>query len=229
MNEITAIFLTCNDLPEEWAKYHKEVLLKSLNGAPLIVMSQKEMEPWGGNVTHVLQDAPKSFSNIYRQLLRGAKMATTDYIAVVEADTLYPPEHFLQRPRKGKIGYNMNFWHLFTWDKKPIYSWRNRRGNYSMLSDRLYVIDALEERFAKWKDGTPDRMTGEIGRPMVEHNLNISVREVEEFETTVAVVNFQHPFGSDEMQQNERKRAGLVRAYDVPYWGRAEDLVKNFK
>lgn len=228
MKDITGIFLTCNDLPPAWEAYHKKVLLESLDGAPLIILSQKEMEPWGGNVTHVLQDAPKSFSNIYRQLLRGAKMATTEYIAVVEADTLYPKEHFMQRPSKGKVGYNMNFWHLFTWGE-PIYSWRNRRGNYSMLSDRLYVIEALEERFAKWPEGTSDRMTGEIGRPMVEHNLNITVREVEEFETTVAVVNFQHPFGSDEMQRNQRKRGGLVRAYDVPHWGRAEDLLKNFK
>lgn len=227
-HDITAIFLTCNDLPPAWEAYHKKVLLESLDGAPLIVMSQKPMEPWGGNATHALQDAPRSLSNIYRQLLRGAKMATTDYIAVVEADTLYPKEHFQQRPSKGKVGYNMNFWHLFTWGE-PIYSWRNRRGNYSMLSDRLYVIEALEERFAKWKDGTPDRMTGEIGRPMVEHNLNITVREVEEFETTVAVVNFQHAFGSDEMQRNQRKRGGLIRAYDVPHWGRAEDLVKHFK
>lgn len=228
MSDITAIFLTCNDLPESWMEYHKGVLLKSLEGAPLIVMSQKPMEPWGGNVTHVLQDAPRSFSNIYRQLLRGAKMATTEYIAVVESDTLYPPEHFKQRPKKGRVGYNMNFWHLFTWGD-PIYSWRNRRGNYSMLSDREYVIDALEERFTKWPDGTPDRMTGEIGRPMVEHNLNITVREVDEFETTVAVVNFQHPFGSDEMQRNQRKRGGLVRAYDVPFWGKAKDLVQKFK
>lgn len=228
MNEITGIFLTCNDLPEAWQEYHKEVLLKSLNGAPLIVLSQKPMEPWGGNVTHVLQDAPKSFSNIYRQLLRGAKMATTDYIAVVEADTLYPREHFAERPPKGMVGYNMNFWHLFTWGE-PIYSWRNRRGNYSMLSDRLYVIDALEERFAKWPDGTPDRMTGEIGRPMVEHNLNISERLVHEFETTVAVVNIQHPFASDEMQRNQRKRGGLIRAYDIPHWGRAEHLITKFK
>lgn len=229
MSDITGIFLTCNDLPPAWEAYHKSVILDSLQGAPLIVMSMKPMEPWGGNVTHVLQDAPKSFSNIYAQLLRGAKMATTDYIAVVEADTLYPKDHFLQRPPKGTIGYNMNFWHLFTWHEDPIYMWRNRRGNYSMLSDRLYVIDALEERFAKWKDGTPDRMTGEIGRPMVEHNLNISERKVHEFETTVAVVNIQHPFGSDEMQRNQRKRGGLVRAYDIPFWGKASDLVVKFK
>lgn len=224
MNDLTAIFLTQNEVPEEWAAFHREVLLDSLQGAPLITMSRKPMNLG----IDVIQDKPRSLSNIYWQLLRGAKMAKTKYIAVVEDDTLYPREHFLYRPSEHCIGYNMNHWSLFTWGE-PIYSWRNRRGNYSMLSSKKLVIEALEERFAKWTDGTPDNVTGEIGRPMVEHNLNITVREVEEFETIVSVVNFQHPFGSDEMQQNQRKRGGLVRAYDVPFWGKAEDLVKKWK
>lgn len=228
MNDITAIFLTCNDLPKMWEEYHKGILLDSLQGAPLIAMSMKPMSFGNTDFLNIIQGKPKSFSNIYWQLLRGARLATTDYIAVVEADTLYPREHFAQRPPMGTIGYNMNFWHLFTWGE-PVYMWRNRRGNYSMLSDRMYVIEALEERFAKWPDGTPDRMTGEIGRPMVEHNLNISERKVHEFETTVAVVNIQHPFGSDEMQKNQRKRGGLIRAYDVPTWGKSADLIKKFQ
>ena len=171
-------------------------------------------------------------SNIYRQLLLGAKIATTDYIAVVEDDTLYPKEHFLQRPKKHCIGYNMNHWSLFTWitshHSKPIYSWRNRRGNYSMLSYRKLVIEALEERFAKYPDGTPDRITGELGRPMVEHNLGVKKRQVEEFETTVSIINFNHDKASDDLQLRKRKGLGEVRAYDIPFWGKAEDLVKKW-
>lgn len=227
--DITAIFLTCNDLPKSWQEFHEKVLLEALDGAPLITMSMKPMS-LGFNV---LQDKPRSLSNIYYQLLRGAKLAKTDYIAVVEADTLYPKEHFLQRPNKNRIGYNMNHWSLFTWitdyHKKPIYSWRNRRGNYSMLSYRQLVIDALEERFAKFPDGTPDRITGEIGRPMVEHNMGITVRPVEEFETAVSIINFNHSNASDDLQQRQRKSLGEIRALDIPFWGKAEDLVKQFK
>ena len=227
--DITAIFLTNNEVPEEWMRFHNKVLLESLGGAPLITMSRKPMN-LGKNI---LQDKPKSMSNIYYQLLRGAKEAKTDYIAVVEDDTLYPPEHFLQRPKKDKIGYNMNHWSLFTWitshHTHPIYSWRNRRGNYSMLSYRELVIEALEERFKKFPDGTPDRITGEIGRPMVEHNMGITVRDVQEFETTQSIINFNHSNASDDLQQRQRKSLGEIRAYDIPYWGKAEDLVKQWK
>ena len=198
--------------------------MESLNGAPLITLSRKPMN-LGINI---LQDKPKSMSNIYWQLLRGAKMAKTDYIAVVEDDSLYPREHFLQRPNKNCIGYNMNHWSLFTWGE-PIYSWRNRRGNYSMLSYRKLVIEALEERFKKYPNGTPDRITGEIGRPMVERNMGITLRPVEEFETTVSIINFNHSNASDRLQLRQRKSLGEIRANSIPYWGEASELVKHFK
>ncbi len=225
MNDITAIFLTQNEVPEQWAAYHLNVLLDSLQGAPMVVMSRKPMEGLGINL---IQDAPKSLSNIYRQLLRGCKAATTEYIAVVEDDTLYPMEHFQMRPPLDKIGYNMNHWSLFTWGT-PMYSWRDRRGNYSMLSCRELVIECLEERFAKYPNGTPDNITGELGRPMVEHNMGVKERPVHEFETTIGLVNFNHPFASDVLQLQQRKNPGKLHAFDIPQWGRAEDLVANFK
>ncbi len=230
MNDLTAIFLTNNEVPEQWAAFHRKVLLEALDGAPIIIMSRKPTNlgfVYNSSIKNILQDKPKSLSNIYWQLLRGAKAAKTDYIAVVEDDTLYCAEHFKQRPSKDKIGYNMNHWSLFTWGE-PIYSWRNRRGNYSMLSYRKLVIEVLEERFAKYPNGTPDKITGELGRPMVEHNMGMKSREVEEFETTVSIINFNHDRASDDLQLRQRKSLGEIRAYDIPLWGRAEDLVKKF-
>jgi hypothetical protein len=226
-HDITAIFLTQNEVPEKWAEFHKKCLLEALDGAPLIIMSRKPMN-WGGNTINVIQDKPKSMSNIYYQLLRACKMATTDYIAVVEDDSLYPKEHFKQRPPKTCIGYNMNHWSLFTWGI-PTYSWRNRRGNYSMLSYRKLVIEALEERFAKFPNGTPDRITGEIGRAMVERNLGITLRPVHEFETTVSIINFNHSNASDRLQVKQRKNLGKIQAFDIPHWGKASDLVKQWQ
>ena len=222
--DITILFLTCNDLPLGWETFHRKTLLEAVDGAPIITLS---MKPTNFGTINVLQNKPKSLSNIYFQMLCGAKIATTDYIAVVESDSLYPREHFLQRPSKNKIGYNMNHWSLFTWGE-PIYSWRNRRGNYSMLSYRKLVIEALEERFSKYPNGTPDRITGEIGRSMVERNIGITLRDVEEFETTVSIINFNHSNASDDLQIRQRKSLGEIRAYDVPFWGRAENLVKKW-
>src|SRR3989304_7151462 len=204
--------------------YHNKIMLEAIGDCPLITISAESMNLPG---IQLRQSAEQSHDKIYRLMLQGAKLATTDYIAVVEADSLYPREHFLQRPNKNKIGYNMNHWSLFTWGE-PIYSWRNRRGNYSMLSYRKLVIEALEERFSKYPNGTPDRITGEIGRSMVERNIGITLRDVEEFETTVSIINFNHSNASDDLQIRQRKSLGEIRAYDIPYWRRAENLVKKW-
>jgi hypothetical protein len=225
MSDLTVIFMTNNELPEAWAVYHRQVLLEAIGDSPLITVSRKPMR-FGFNL---IQTEPKSPSNVYFQLLRAAKIADTKYIAMAEDDTLYHSEHFTWRPTKHKIGYNMNHWSLFTWDE-PVYNWRNRRGNYSMIGEREFVIECLEERFAKYPDGTPDRITGEIGRDMVEHNMGITVRRAEEFQTTISIVNFNHDiYAMDETQRNHRKRMGLIRAYEIPFWGRSEELVKHFK
>ncbi len=226
---ITILALTCNDLPTHWEEFWQKTLLEAANGLPIISLS---MEPMNLGI-NVLQDKPKSMSNIYWQILRGAKMATTEYIGIAESDTLYPAEHFLHKPEKGTFSYNMTHWSLFTWTNQdnpiPTYNWRNRHGNYSMIAERSLIIDALEERFRKWPNGTPEKITGEMGRGMVERNLGITERKASEFYTTVPIINFNHDLGTDPLQRRHRKRLGYLRSYDVPYWGRAEELIKNFR
>src|SRR3990167_7580897 len=99
MNDLTIIFLTNNELPESWTAYHKKVLLDAVGKVPLITISRKPLD-FGINI---LQTEPKSPSNVYWQLLRGAKLAMTKYIAVAEDDTLYCSEHFSFRPKRCRI------------------------------------------------------------------------------------------------------------------------------
>ena len=99
-----------------------------------------------------------------------------------------------------------------------------------MIASRKLVIEALEERFAKFPKGTPDNITGEIARPMVERNMGITFREAQEFETAVAVVNFNHSeVASDDLQRRQRKDLGRIQAFDIPHWGKAKDLIKEWK
>lgn len=223
MKDLTAIFLTVNEVPEKWAAYHRQVLLEAIGDSPLISISKKPMD-LGINI---LQTEPRSYSNVYRQILKGAKMAITDFIAVVEDDTLYSPDHFLFRPQKDEFAYNMNHWSVYTWGK-ATYSWKPRRGNYSLVAPRLLVIEALEERFAKYPDGTPDDITGEMGRAMIEKKMRITVRKAVEYYSKISIINFAHDNGFDYLQKNHRKAFGNLLAYDIPHWGKAEELRQKF-
>jgi len=224
-NDLTVIFLTCNELPEEWMSYHKKVLLEAIGDAKLITMSMKPMDMPGRNI---LQDKPKSLSNIYWQILRACKSTDTKYIAIAEDDSLYPKEHFQYRPKKESFAYNRTHWSLFTWGK-PIYNWRDRQGNYTMIAKRESVIKALEERYAKYPNGTPDIHTGEIGRYMVEHWLRVTEHKIELFYTDIAIINICHELGMDDRAKRHQKILGHIQALDIPYWGKSCDLIKEFK
>jgi hypothetical protein len=215
--------LTANRLPEGWAKFHKQKLIEAAGNYPIITISRKPID-FGLNL---IDNKPYTISNIYFQLLRGAKEAKTEFIAVAEDDTLYPKEHFEFRPPKDSFAYNQNRFNLFTWGK-PTYFWKDRISNSTLIAPRKLTIEALEERFAKYPKGTPSYFTGELGRANIEDKLEVVHRKSTWFSTEISVVRIDHEFGMDRLARTHRKGMGILRAYDIPYWGKAEDLVKKF-
>jgi hypothetical protein len=214
--------LTANRVPDSWAKFHKEKLLEAIGTSPIITISRKPMD-WGENLLDTEEYTP---SNIYFQLLRGAKAAVTDYIALVEDDTLYPKEHFQYRPPVDTFAYNMNRFGLFTWGR-PTYFWKDRISNSTLIAPRKLSIEALEERFAKYPNGTGG-LTGELGRVNIENKLGLTHRKSAWFTTEISVVRIDHELGIDRLSQTHRKGMGILRAYDIPYWGKADELIKKF-
>ncbi|MDO8619480.1 MAG: hypothetical protein Q7R49_06095 [Candidatus Daviesbacteria bacterium] len=224
-NDLTIIFLTANLVPKTWAKFQKKVLLKASKGLPIITISREPLD-WGQNI---LDTEPKTVSNIYFQLLRGAKAATTPYIGVAEDDTLYPTRHFHSfRPPLDTFAYNHNRLGIFTWGK-PTFFWKHNPSNSTLIAPRQLLIDALEERFTKWPNGTPHELTGEVGRPTIEKRLGVSHHKMISFETMVSVLRFDHDFGIDTLVKTHNKRMGAMRSYHVPTWGKAKDIVKKFR
>ncbi len=224
-NDLTILFLTANQLPEKWAEYQKGVLLSAAGDYPIITISRKPLN-WGINL---LDEEPKTISNIYFQMLRGAKLATTEYVAVAEDDTLYHYDHFhIFRPPLDTFAYNINRMGLFTWGK-PTYFYKYRQSNSTLVAPRLLLIEALEERFAKYPNGTPGGLTGEVGRKNIEKALGVTLRKSAEFITDSSVLRLDHDFGIDKLALSHRKGFGIAQSYDIPFWGKAEDIVKKFK
>lgn len=224
-NDLTIIFLTANKVPKKWAQFQKKVLLKAAKGLPIITISREPLD-WGQNL---LDTEPKTVSNIYFQLLRAAKIATTPFIGVAEDDTLYPTRHFHTfRPPPDCFAYNHNRLGIFTWGK-PAYFWKYRPSNSTLIAPRQLLIDTLEERYKKYPQGTPDELTGEVGRPTIERRLGVSHRNIKNFETMVSVLRFDHDFGTDSLAKSHNKRIGAMQSYHVPTWGKAKDIVKKFR
>ena len=174
----------------------------------------------------MLQTEPYGGSNIYFQMLKGVRMATTNYIAIAEDDVLYVKEHFNYRPPLDTFAYNMNRFNVFTWGK-PIYFWKHRMGNFTLVAPRLLALEALEERFNKYPKGLP--LSGELGRENVEKKLKVTVRKSMWFQTETSLVHVDHELGIDRLAVTHRKGRGILQCYDIPHWGKAEDVIKQFK
>jgi len=218
MKDLTVLFLTINRVPKKWAEYHKEILLRAIGGAPVITISKEPMD-WGVNL---IQEEEPSVLNIYKQLLRGAKEAKTEYIAVAEDDCLYPKTHFEYRPQKDMFAYNYNRWGLLTWGE-PVYYHRPRISNSTLIAERDLVIKALEERFRLYPTSSIIR---ELGR---ERGARLSYRDkLDYFYSRDSIVFLSHIYAIDVTEREQRKETGRIKAYDIPVWGKAKDIVNKF-
>lgn len=220
MNDLTIIMLTPNKVPAVWAAHHRKVLEQEAIGAAFITISAQPLD-WGLNL---IQEG-YGMTNIYRQLLRGAQMATTPYIAVADDDTLYPREHFLFRPPMDKFAYNYNRWHILTWMKRrPFYFHKPRPGNGLLIAARELVVNAISRRL-EGRDELSGSMLRELGSGFLK---KYDQEGMIPFYTYEPVVSFYHDFSIDLLNQNHKKKPWPVQAYDLPKWGRAEDVLKLF-
>jgi hypothetical protein len=210
-------------VPRRWARYHRKMLTRAIGDTPIITVSKKPLI-WGIN----LIQEEYGIENIFRQMLRAFKLATTPYIAIADDDTLYPKEHFEYRPPLDKFGYNLNRWHIFTWGK-PYYFHKPRPGNGLMIAPRQLAINAIERRLetrtAKER-GLVEDLASELGTK--DRARKYDLGEVATFYTRSPVVSFYHERSIDPLNQRHRKYPWPVQAYDIPVWGKAEELVKKF-
>ncbi len=182
--------------------------MDALGGIPLVAIK--------------LEDPSKrSHFQIYRQALQGAKQAQTKYIACVEDDHLYSPDHFKYRPRKKPFAYNLGYWGIYTWQDPPIFNYKGRRNLGNLICDREAFIEAMEERFNKYPNSIKD-IWAEPSK--YERSLGVTVREAEDFYSQPPNIKFTHPTELSFAALGTRKRAGELRATEIPYWGRAEKI-----
>jgi hypothetical protein len=219
--DLTIIFLTLNKHPQNWVDYHRSILEEATGDYPIITVSREPYE-LGYNI---IDYGEPSHLNMYKQLLRACKEAKTDYIATAEDDALYPPEHFnFFRPPMDTIMYDMARWSLYWWT--PVYSVKQRVSNCTLIAPRLEYIDALEEKLSKLHDGNLHYVS-EVGR--YERQLGLRPRKVlTNVFCEVPTIHFNSPAGTDPLANQTRKRLGQMKAYDIPYWGKADKIIGEY-
>lgn len=242
MNDLTIIYYTCNNLENTnpyFLENTEKALIKAADGLPIVIVSHKPTI-FGPNSTNVVVgDIGRSHLNIYRQILIGCKAAKTKYVAMAEDDILYSYEHFHSPeylPLEDTFMYDMNKLSLFTWTNPPLFSYRhNRMVVNQLIAPRQMLIDAMEERFKRLEElltkGKKEediiKVWGDPGR--YENQLGVTIRKTDNFMCTCPSIVFTHEFAYGyQFNHGKRKRLGDLRIIEVPYWGRAEEVLKLF-
>jgi glycosyltransferase involved in cell wall biosynthesis len=197
---LTIIYYTANVI----AKGIEYSVLRGLrgHGYPIISVSQEPMQ-LGKNI---VVPKERSLTNIYRQVLVGAKEAKTEFVALCEDDCLYTKEHFKYRPRK-PFAYNLNRWMLHLDQDQKIFTYRERPVLSQCIANRKALIECLEK-------GDRDR---EMGRE--------DGYEFETFRTKEPNLIFCH-----DKNTSGKKYLGkdAEPKTDLPPWGTAEYWVTKF-
>jgi hypothetical protein len=149
----TIIYYTGNRENSEFEKKIVDNLKEQAGDIPIISVSQKPMD-LGKNIC--VGNVGFSYLNEWRQILIGAKEATTPYIIFAESDFLYPKDYFKLIP-KGLMYVYDNIWIVM--DKKyGDWFWRKKQSEGAQIVDRKLLI----ERYTEFLAGYPMWWEGEI-------------------------------------------------------------------
>ena len=244
----TILYLTDSSLDPEILDLCQRVLIREAGDTPIISVSQEPID-FGENVC--VGKIGRSWKSLYTQMLAGLEKITTDWAVIAEHDVLYTSEHLHHEPDdKDVFWYNANCWLVVgPGGNHPelygMYSYWPKRYALSQLiaprqllhdstTEILGLIDAglKLERGMRWY-GEPGVVEGKLkraaiaacsGRPtQLQQYLRDYVTRYgnKVFKTRLPNVDIRH--GSN----FTGPKRGKKRRYEIPYWGRFDELLKE--
>jgi hypothetical protein len=216
VKDLTILYYTANHIPDTFAHNVRKDLAQVIDGRiPVISISQKRIN-FGSNIC--IGDIGRCAYNVYFQILIGAELADTEFVACCEDDTLYSWEHFCTRPLVDTFYYNKNRWILEGWG---AYRWRNRTTMCGCIAPTKLLVENLRKRFelfptAESANGIP---FGEPGRS--EQHLRMELPKLHYFTTDTPIVTFNHDFG---LARPRRRNPSDTIVKSLEPWGDAAEL-----
>lgn len=210
-SDLTLLYYTANRINEHFRDKVLDQLKYVQPDTPIVSVSQKPMT-LGKNIC--VGDIGSSLQNIYKQVYKGAKQVTTEYVALVEDDCLYLAEHFNHRP-KDCFAYNLNRWCLHAPER--IFSYRRRPILSQCIAPTKLLIECLEQRM---KIDIPVEYSGEMG--LFEGKLGLREYPYETFETkepNLVVCHNKNTSGRKYIGKDAEPREELAP------WGKATELL----
>lgn len=222
VSDLTLLYYTANVVDVNLGQKVLDQLCYACPDTPIISVSQRAMEI-GQNIC--VGDIGRSLHNIYKQVLIGAREVKTKYVALVEDDCLYVPEHFQHRPSNDNVfAYNLNRWLLHA-DRENVYSYRKRAILSQCIAPTKLLIECLEQREGK---EIPKKYCGEMG--LFERKLGLKEYAYETFmtnEPNCVVCHNKNTSGRKTWGKDTPPQGTENPTKSIEPWGNADNLLKT--
>lgn len=225
---MTAVYYTANTIQDPLGQRIRNRILKCIGDMPLISVSQKPMD-FGHNIC--VGEIGQSHINVYRQMLTGADAAETDYVAMVEDDVIYTPEHFDFLPPLDTFAYNINRWRIYTWkSQNPVFSYSKRPVASQLIAPRKQLIDCLFEKFDKFNGEPPAEVWKFFCEPgRREKQLGVTKQKMINFKSTGPPnIVFTHEDSLAFKHRGTKKMHGPHKKETLPHWGTVGDVMVEY-
>ena len=243
----TVIYLTDNVLDDNIATLCRNNIIKSIGGLPLISVSHKPID-FGINICVGVMD--RNSLTINKQMMLALKEVKTKYIAIAEHDCLYTQEHFLFTPPDDNVSwYNENVWLMQIYSNgHPEYNgmfsiFRGRKANSQLICSTQLMIESTQDRIdmmgdTAWLAKHPDGRIGEAGHMDYNHAMKLSIgksvshirEKLKDYIAKYKGANFNTKLPNIDIRHEHnftKNRRGSKRRYELQYWGKMEDVLKN--
>jgi hypothetical protein len=142
----------------------RDTITRHSDGMPIVSVSHQPLN-FGTNIcVGPLQQSPE---HVFMQLRLGVQAATSKYVCVCEADTLYPPEFFQFQPQDNSTYYHPGNGYIL-WQGRKNYHQKHMRELTGVVarSHLLSLIEAIQKKHKEvgWPHRTGTAQTMRIDK-----------------------------------------------------------------
>lgn len=210
----TILYITANREDKEFEEKVRQKLLEVKGNNDLISVSQEPIN-FGKNIC--VGKVGYSYQNALIQMLIGAEMAQTEYVAIAEADQLYPPGYFDFKTTGEPLYLYKNLWMLRHWDKNFFY--HKEYGDWLAIVKTKYLIKRLRLQVANKQWGNNMKVGSIFRKRQWNYFDGLPVVTIKTKNQTTTKSGFT---GRSKWTEETRPKR------ELPHWGNVREFHKYF-
>lgn len=214
----TVVYYTGNGDYPRLEQAVRETIARNCQGLPIVSVSHQPLD-FGTNIcVGPIEQSPE---HVYMQLRLGALAARTRFVAVCEADTLYPPEFFRFSPRRTNTYYYPNTGYI-TWNNADVFNGKVMHELTGIVGREhlLRIVSALQDKWAAIQKLQTAGHDGRIDIPRIVSRAGPAVHA-----DLGPVVTLKTDLGMHWVSPKIRRQ----RLLEIPPWGSIQDVWNTYR